>query len=269
MKNSEELKIVVKETYGKIASQSRAQNASSCCGSGAGCGCSDDAVMAEEYGHLEGYVPEADLGLGCGIPTDGAGIKPGHTVLDLGSGAGNDVFVARRIVGDQGSVIGVDFTEAMIAKANANKQKLGYTNVEFRQGDIEQLPVDSSTVDVAVSNCVLNLVPDKAKAFGELFRVLKPGGHFSISDIVVTAPLPQKLKAVAELYAGCVSGAVTRREYLDIIESAGFTNTRVVREKNIQIPEEALTEYLSDKERLEYKNSGVLIQSITVTAEKL
>lgn len=268
MKNSEELKIVVKETYGRIASQSRTQNASSCCGSGSGCGCSDDAVMAEEYGHLDGYVPEADLGLGCGIPTDGAGIKPGHTVLDLGSGAGNDVFVARRIVGDQGYVIGVDFTEAMIAKANVNKQKLGFANVEFRQGDIEQLPVDSSAVDVVISNCVLNLVPDKARAFGEIFRVLKPGGHFSISDIVVTAPLPHKLQAVAELYAGCVSGAIARQEYLDIIRSTGFKDIKVVREKPIQIPEEALAEYLSDQEREEYKNSGVQIQSITVTAEK-
>ncbi|MEX1140170.1 MAG: arsenite methyltransferase [Bacteroidota bacterium] len=270
MKNPEELKIVVKETYGKIASQSRTQNASSCCGSGSGCGCgcSDEAVMAEEYGHLEGYVPEADLGLGCGIPTDGAGIKSGDTVLDLGSGAGNDVFVARRIVGEHGTVIGVDFTEAMIAKANANKQKLGYTNVDFRHGDIEQLPVNSSTVDVVISNCVLNLVPDKTKAFGEISRVLKPGGHFSISDIVVTAPLPEKLKSVAELYAGCVSGALVRDEYLHIIESIGLHNVRVVKEKPVQIPEEILAEYLTDVECATYRNSNVRIQSITVTAEK-
>ncbi len=268
MKNPEELKIVVKETYGKIASQSRTQNASSCCGSGSGCGCSDDTVMAEEYGHIEGYVPEADLGLGCGIPTDGAGIKSGHTVVDLGSGAGNDVFVARRIVGEQGTVIGVDFTEAMIAKANTNKQKLGYTNVDFRLGDVEQLPVDSSSVDVVISNCVLNLVPDKTKAFGEISRVLKQGGHFSISDIVVTAPLPEKLKTVAELYAGCVSGALVRDEYLRIIESAGFRNIRVVKEKPVQIPDEILIEYLTDEDRTSYNNSNVRIQSITVTAEK-
>ncbi|MEX2117734.1 MAG: arsenite methyltransferase [Bacteroidota bacterium] len=268
MKNPEELKIVVKETYGKIASQSRTQNASSCCGSGSGCGCSDDAVMAEEYGHLDGYVPEADLGLGCGIPTDGAGIKSGDTVLDLGSGAGNDVFVARRIVGEHGRVIGVDFTEEMIAKANANKQKLGYANVGFRMGDIEQLPVDTSSVDVVISNCVLNLVPDKTKAFAEISRVLKPGGHFSISDIVVTAPLPEKLKTVAELYAGCVSGAMVRSEYLSIIESAGFRNIRLVKEKPIQIPAEALAEYLSDVERAAYNDSNVRIQSITVMAEK-
>jgi SAM-dependent methyltransferase len=268
MKNPEELKSAVKAVYGKIASQSRTQNASSCCGSGSGCGCSDDAVMAEEYGHLEGYMPEADLGLGCGIPTDAAGIKSGDTVLDLGSGAGNDAFVARRIVGDGGAVIGVDFTDAMIAKANANKQKLGYANVAFRQGDIEQLPVDSSSVDVVISNCVLNLVPDKSKAFMEIARVLKPGGHFSISDIVVTAPLPEKLKTVAELYAGCVSGAMVRDEYLNIIESAGFRTIRLVKVKPVQIPEEALAEYLSEREREEYKNSDVRIQSITVTAEK-
>jgi len=264
--NPEEIKIVVKETYGKIASQSRAQNASSCCGSG--CGCSDEIVMAEEYGHLDGYVAEADLGLGCGIPTDGAGIKSGHTVLDLGSGAGNDVFVARRIVGEQGSVIGVDFTEAMIAKANTNKQKIGYTNIDFRMGDIEKLPVDSSSVDVVISNCVLNLVPDKAKAFGEISRVLKPGGHFSISDIVVSSPLPEKLKTVAELYAGCVSGAMVWDEYLGIIESSGFRNIRLVKENSIHIPEEILAEYLSAEERAEYENSNIRIQSITIAAEK-
>lgn len=270
MPNADELKIVVKETYGKIASQSRTQDDSSCCGSGpgCGCGCSDTAVMADEYSHIEGYVPDADLGLGCGIPTDGAGIKPGDHVLDLGSGAGNDVFVARRIVGESGKVIGVDFTEAMVAKANANNRKLGYQNVEFRLGDIEFLPVDSSSVDVVISNCVLNLVPDKTRAFNQIFRVLKPGGHFSISDIVVSAPLPDKMKKIAELYAGCVSGAIAQDEYIGMIKAAGFHSVNIVREKPVHIPEEILKEYLTDEERVEYKNTGIRIHSITVQGER-
>lgn len=269
MSTSDDLKNIVKEAYGKIAEQPRAHGVSSCCGSGSGsgCGCADDTVMADNYLSIPGYVPEADLGLGCGIPTEWAGIEPGHTVLDLGSGAGNDVFVARRLVGDSGTVIGVDFTETMIGKANANKEKLGYTNVEFRLGDIEQLPVDSKSINVVISNCVLNLVPDKPGAFSEIFRVLKPGGHFSISDIVTAAPLPEALQSVAELYAGCVSGASVRDEYLEVITSTGFRNVRIVKEKKITIPAEIIRQSLRGSgEEEQYPNPE--IYSVTIVGEK-
>ncbi|GAB1398170.1 hypothetical protein MASR1M65_29500 [Saprospiraceae bacterium] len=172
MKNNSEIKEMVKQKYSEIALQDMAINASSCCGSG---GCSTEVynIMTDEYSHLEGYNPDADLKLGCGLPTEFAKIKPGDTVVDLGSGAGNDCFVARHETGDTGKVIGIDFTEAMIDKARANAEKLQFNNVEFRLGDIEQMPVTSDIADVVVSNCVMNLVPDKPKAFGEIFRILK------------------------------------------------------------------------------------------------
>ncbi|MBI5463497.1 MAG: arsenite methyltransferase, partial [Ignavibacteriales bacterium] len=246
MSTDEELKTIVKEKYAQIAQQSRERNASSCCGSTCGCGANDLSIMADDYTSMDGYVAEADLGLGCGIPTDGAGITTGHTVLDLGSGAGNDVFVARRLVGERGRVIGVDMTEAMIEKANENNRKLGYANVEFRLGEIENLPVASYSVDVVISNCVLNLVPDKSKAFAEIFRVLKPGGHFSISDIVVSAELPPAIQQVAALYAGCVSGALKKNEYLRLLSEAGFANVVVKKEKKIDVPDDILLEYMSN-----------------------
>src|SRR5688572_18521364 len=197
---SEQLKQLVKEKYGQIADQSKEQNETSCCG--AGCGCGDTAIMAEDYSNLQGYATDADLGLGCGLPTEFANIETGDTVIDLGSGAGNDAFVARSIAGSSGRVIGVDFTEKMIEKARGNAEKLGLNNVEFRFGDIEKLPVNDNVADVVVSNCVLNLVPNKDKAFAETFRVLKPGGHFSVSDIVLQGRLPEKLRQSAEMYAG-------------------------------------------------------------------
>ncbi|HNA40971.1 MAG TPA: arsenite methyltransferase, partial [Saprospiraceae bacterium] len=226
MKNNSEIKEMVKQKYSEIALQDMAINASSCCGSG---GCSTEVynIMTDEYSHLEGYNPDADLKLGCGLPTEFAKIKPGDTVVDLGSGAGNDCFVARHETGDTGKVIGIDFTEAMIDKARANAEKLQFNNVEFRLGDIEQMPVTSDIADVVVSNCVMNLVPDKPKAFGEIFRILKPGGHFSISDIVLDGELPEKLRKAAEMYAGCVSGAIQQSDYLQIIKDAGFTNISV------------------------------------------
>ncbi|MFZ6010622.1 MAG: arsenite methyltransferase, partial [Bacteroidota bacterium] len=184
METSEQLKQLVKEKYGQIADQSREENASSCCGAGC-CGTTDEAVMAEDYSKLQGYVADADLGLGCGLPTEFAHIKAGDVVIDLGSGAGNDAFVARSIVGDAGKVIGVDFTERMIEKARINAAKLGFNNVEFRFGDIENIPVTENEAHVVVSNCVLNLVPNKSRAFSETYRILKPGGHFSVSDIVL------------------------------------------------------------------------------------
>ncbi len=267
MKSEKEIKKIVKDKYAEIARQPREVNASSCCG--AGCGCSDEvAVMAEQYDRMEGYVPDADLGLGCGIPTDVAALERGDTVLDLGCGAGNDVFVARRIVGDEGTVIGVDMTEAMIAKAEANRKQMGFGNVEFRLGEIERLPVQSGTIDVVLSNCVLNLVPDKKRAFDEILRVLKPGGHFSISDIVLVGILPPPILEAAEMYAGCVSGAMNRSDYLQVIRSAGFSNVEVKKEKTIVIPERILREYLTHSEFDVLRESGAILQSITVFGRK-
>lgn len=267
MKNNSEIKEMVKQKYSEIALQDMAINASSCCGSG---GCSTEVynIMTDEYSHLEGYNPDADLKLGCGLPTEFAKIMPGDTVVDLGSGAGNDCFVARHETGDTGKVIGIDFTEAMIDKARANAEKLQFNNVEFRLGDIEQMPVTSGIADVVVSNCVMNLVPDKPKAFGEIFRILKPGGHFSISDIVLDGELPEKLRKAAEMYAGCVSGAIQQSDYLQIIKDAGFTNISVQKEKPIIVPNDILKNYLSEDEILAYHNSNISIRSITVYGEK-
>ncbi|HEY0434533.1 MAG TPA: arsenite methyltransferase, partial [Chitinophagaceae bacterium] len=199
MQTDQDIKTVVREKYGEIAGQTKSQNVSSCCGA-TGC-CNDDqsALMADDYSRLEGYAPEADLGLGCGLPTEFANIKLGDTVIDLGSGAGNDCFVARALTGETGKVIGIDFTDEMIARARQNAAKLDFRNVEFRQGDIEDMPVTSNLANVVISNCVLNLVPNKHKVFSEIFRVLKTGGHFCISDIVLEGDLPADWKQVAEL----------------------------------------------------------------------
>lgn len=269
METSEKLKDIVKEKYGAIAGQSKTQNVSSCCGATACCGGDDMySIMADEYSHLEGYNPDADLGLGCGLPTEYAKMKEGDTVVDLGSGAGNDAFIARRVVGASGKVIGIDFTPAMIAKARENAEKLGFNNIEFRQGDIEDMPLTSNKADVVVSNCVLNLVPNKHKVFSEIYRILKPGGHFSISDIVLEGFLPEKWKQVAELYAGCVAGAIQKEEYLSIISEAGFTNVVIQKEKVIHLPDDVLANYLSQEEIAEYKSGHRKIKSITVYANK-
>src|SRR5688572_12220729 len=269
METAEKLKEVVKEKYGAIASQLKAQNASSCCGATACCGGDDMySIMADEYSNLEGYNPDADLGLGCGLPTEFAKMKEGDTVVDLGSGAGNDAFIARKVVGVTGKVIGIDFTPEMVQKARANAEKLGFNNIEFRQGDIEDMPLTSNKADVVVSNCVLNLVPNKHKVFSEIYRVLKPGGHFSISDIVLKGSLPEKWKQVAELYAGCISGAIQKEEYLGIINEAGFQNITLQKEKEILLPDEILANYLSDEEIAEYKAGKAKIKSITVYADK-
>jgi arsenite methyltransferase len=269
MTTTNEIKDLVKEKYTGIANQTKSQNASSCCGATA---CCDDSgvynIMADDYSTLEGYNPDADLGLGCGLPTQYASMKAGDTVIDLGSGAGNDAFIARKQVGENGKVIGIDFTEAMVARARENAEKLGFNNVEFRAGDIEDIPVTSNKADVIISNCVLNLVPNKHKVFSEIYRVLKPGGHFSISDIVLEGQLPAKWKEVAELYAGCISGAIQKKDYLAIIEEAGFSNITVQKDKTIVIPDEILAEYFSAEEIQEYKNSNTRITSISVYAEK-
>lgn len=267
METNEQIKEMVKQKYSEIALQDKETNASSCCGAG---GCSTEVynIMSEEYDELNGYNKDADLGLGCGLPTNFAKIKKGDTVVDLGSGAGNDCFVARAETGETGKVIGIDFTEAMIEKARANVEKLGYNNVEFRQGDIEKIPITANVADVVVSNCVMNLVPDKPKAFSEVFRILKPNGHFSISDIVIIGDLPEKIKTAAEMYAGCVASAIQKEEYLKIIQDAGFKNLSLQKEKAIIVPDDILKNYLNEEEIKVYKNSDTRIFSITVYAEK-
>ncbi|MBO0949863.1 arsenite methyltransferase [Fibrella forsythiae] len=268
MKTDNQLKELVRETYTTVADQSREMNAASCCGVG-GCSPLDDAaIMADDYSHLAGYVPDADLGLGCGLPTQFAQIKPGDTVIDLGSGAGNDCFVARHETGPTGKVIGIDFTPAMIDRACRNADMLGYNNVEFRAGDIEQMPVADNVADVVVSNCVLNLVPNKANVLAEIARVLKPGGHFSISDIVLQGDLPQGLRQAAEMYAGCVSGAIQHDEYLRLIQEAGFAQITIQKRKAINLPDSILDNYLTVNEIAIYRQGGVGIMSVTVYAEK-
>jgi SAM-dependent methyltransferase len=267
MQTDDQLKELVREKYAQIAKQDKDTNASSCCGAGS---CSTEVynIMSEDYDKLEGYNPDADLGLGCGLPTQFAKIKKGDFVIDLGSGAGNDAFVARHETGETGKVIGIDFTPAMIEKARTNAELRGFNNVEFRQGDIEKMPVTSNVADVIVSNCVLNLVPNKKAVFAEIFRVLKQGGHFSISDIVLEGQLPEKIQQAAEMYAGCVAGAIQKKEYLDLISEAGFKGVMLQKEKQIVVPDDILKDYLSDDEISNFKNSSTGIYSITVYAEK-
>ena len=267
MNTEQEIKEMVRQKYSEIALQDKETNASSCCGAG---GCTTEVynIMSEEYNNLEGYNPDADLGLGCGLPTQFAKIKKGDTVIDLGSGAGNDCFVARAETGETGKVIGIDFTEAMIDKARSNAEKLGFNNVEFRQGDIEKMPVTANVADVIVSNCVLNLVPNKQAVFAEMYRVLKPDGHFSISDIVLTGELPEKIKSAAEMYAGCVASAIDKDEYLNYVSKVGFANMQIQKEKAIIVPDDILKNYLNDEEIAQYKLNETVIRSITVYAEK-
>ncbi|MCF2875211.1 MULTISPECIES: arsenite methyltransferase [unclassified Tenacibaculum] len=261
---SQEIKEQVKEAYTRVAN------------SGAGCGCgptscgspAQDWTLSESYSKVDGYEAEADYALGCGIPTEHANIKEGNTVLDLGSGAGNDVFVARSIVGETGHVIGVDMTEAMIEKANENKQKLGYDNVDFILGEIEALPLKENSIDVAVSNCVLNLVPDKKKAYEEVYRVLKSGGHFSMSDIVLQGDLPRGIMNAAEMYAGCISGALQQEDYIQAIKDAGFKNIRITKEKVVEMPDDVLLNYVNSQELETFKASNNAVISLGVYAEK-
>ena len=268
MQTEQELKEIVKQKYGEIALQDKETNQSSCCGSGC---CSTDVynIMTDDYNGLEGYNADADLGLGCGLPTQFAKIKKGDTVIDLGSGAGNDAFIARHETGETGKVIGIDFTPAMIERARKNAEVRGFNNVEFRQGDIEEMPVTANIADVIVSNCVLNLVPNKDAVIKEIYRVLKPGGHFSISDIVLEGDLPPQIKEAAEMYAGCVSGAIQKKVYLNLIETNGFKNITVQKDKPIIVPDGILSQYLSTEQLESFKKSGTGIRSITVYAEKL
>ena len=260
---SEKLKEVVKNTYTEVLSKNVG------CGCDPSC-CSSDqgASFNENYSQIDGYSKDADYGLGCGIPTEFANIKQGDTVLDLGSGAGNDVFVARSIVGETGKVVGVDMTEAMVAKANENKQKLGFENVEFLLGEIEDLPVQDNSIDVAISNCVMNLVPDKNRAYSEVYRVLRPTGHFSISDIVLSGELPKGIQNAAEMYTSCISGALNKEDYMNAIKRAGFKTIEVVKEREINLPDDLLLKFINIDELNEYRKSQAAILSITVYAEK-
>ena len=267
MQTDNQLKEIVRQKYSEIALQDKAVNQSSCCGA---VDCSTEVynIMTDDYTELKGYNPDADLGLGCGLPTQFAKIKKGDTVIDLGSGAGNDAFIARNETGETGKVIGIDFTPAMINKARVNAEKLGFTNVEFRQGDIENMPASDNLADVIVSNCVLNLVPNKGAVIKEIYRVLKPGGHFSISDIVLAGDLPDALRRDAEMYAGCVSGAIQKETYLELIQQNGFKNITVQKEKAIVIPDDILKNYLDKSELAEFKAGNTGIFSVTVYAEK-
>lgn len=264
MENSTNIKEIVKEKYGTIAKEVNKEK---------GCCCSskkivDYTIFSDDYSKLDGYSKEADLGLGCGLPTEFADLKKGNTVVDLGAGAGNDVFVARSIIGDTGKVIGIDMTEEMIDLANKNNEQLGFTNVDFRLGEVEDLPVDEDSTDVVISNCVLNLVPDKEKAFAEIYRILKKDGHFCVSDIVLVGNLPEGLKKSAEMYAGCVAGALQQDEYIGIIHNTGFKNVEIKQTKTITIPDDILIKYLNEEQLSEYNSSGIGIFSITVVGEK-
>jgi SAM-dependent methyltransferase len=267
MSTEQELKEVVRDRYARIAKQDKAINASSCCGATTPSNKVYN-IMMDDYTGTDGYLEEADLGLGCGLPTQFAHIRKGDTVIDLGSGAGNDCFVARHETGEQGKVIGIDFTPAMIKKARFNAEKMGYNNVEFREGDIDDMPVNDDVADVIVSNCVLNLVPNKEKVIGEIFRVLRPSGHFSISDIVLVGNLPEALRQDAEMYAGCVAGAIQKEEYLNHIRAQGFKNISLQKEKPIRIPDDILSKYLDQKDIDAFNNGDTGIFSITVYAEK-
>lgn len=269
MQTEDELKKIVRDKYGDIASQELEPR--SCCSPVDTSCCEKDVDVAAftlNYGSLNGYFPEADLKLGCGLPTEHAHIKEGDTVVDLGSGAGNDCFVARYAVGPKGKVIGVDMTAQMVELARKNAKKLGLENVEFRLGEIEYLPVRDEEADVVVSNCVLNLVPNKKRALSETYRILKKGGHFSVSDIVTYGVIPDSLRREAALYAGCVSGALLKEDYLRLIAETGFVNIKIQKEQPHQLPEELLKKYLSNDELLEYKKGFAGIFSITVYAEK-
>jgi SAM-dependent methyltransferase len=219
-----DIKETVRKEYGNIA----AGRGTGCCGSGA----AEAAARQIGYNHadLEAVPEGANLGLGCGNPTAIAALRPGETVVDLGSGAGFDCFLAARQVGLTGRVIGVDMTDEMLEKARQNAAKGGYTNVEFRKGDIEALPLPDASVDVVISNCVLNLVPDKRQAFSEIARILKPGGRLAVSDIVLERPLPAEIGDSAAAFVGCISGAIERDEYLRLLREAGLSEVRVTQE---------------------------------------
>ena len=265
--NKGDLKELVKQRYNEVALLNTG-GADKCCCNPAAPSKKVFTIMSEDYSKLKGYEPDADLGVGCGLPTQYAGIKEGDIVVDLGAGAGNDCFIAREEVGETGRVIGIDFAANMLEKARKNAAKRGYTNVEFKEGDIENMPLSDSSVDVVVSNCVLNLLPQKDKIFKEIYRVLKPGAHFCISDVVLNGVFPKEFTDNASMYAGCIASAIQREDYLVEIEKAGFKDVNVARTKTVVIPDDVLEEHL-DKDIIEkYKAGNVGIYSITVIGVK-
>lgn len=269
MKTNEEKKAWVKEQYSQLALNSELLKSGGCCGTKPLKPSQKVfTLMSEDYSQLKGYEAEADLGVGCGLPTQYAGIKEGDIVLDLGSGAGNDCFIARAETGAEGKVIGIDFSPQMIEKARRNAMKRGYTNVEFIEGDIEDIPLPDNSIDVVVSNCVLNLLPQKDKIFKEIYRVLKHGGHFCVSDVVLNGVFPKEFTDNASLYAGCIASAIQREDYLAEIEKANFTEREVKRTKTILIPDEVLEEHLDASTLSKYRAGNVGIYSITVTGRK-
>lgn len=248
MKNNE-IKKLVKEEYGKIAKSDKR------CGCSCNCGNADAGQIAKSIGYSEqeiNAVPDANLGLGCGNPTALGEIRDGMTVLDLGSGAGFDCFLAARKAGKAGKVIGVDMTEAMVEKARANAKRYGFSNVEFRLGEIEELPLESGSVDAIISNCVINLSPDKQKVFNEAYRVLRKGGKMFISDIVLLEELTDAQRKDGELLVGCVGGALLKEKYLELIKGAGFT----------------LEGHSEDKAISERQYGGLPIESLRIVACK-
>lgn len=269
---AEDLKALVRDRYGAIAKASAAQSqATACCAPGCcGGGAPVDTglPMNESYADAPGHVAEADLGLGCGLPWKDANLQPGEAVLDLGSGAGNDAFVAAAAVGPQGKVIGVDMTPAMISAARSLAEKRGITHVTFRLGEIEHLPVESESIDVVLSNCVVNLVPDKQAVFREMFRVLKPGGRFSVSDIVFEGALPARLRTIAEFYVGCVSGASPLADYLAGLAAAGFENVQTPEVSVWPLPPEALQPLLEPGESAEALLKGFKVLKVNFTGFK-
>ncbi|NCF63747.1 MAG: arsenite methyltransferase [Gammaproteobacteria bacterium] len=265
--SASQLREMVRKKYAEVAQKPQSGCCTPCCESDAQ---PEDgfSMIGDAYDGASGYLADADLGLGCGVPVEHAGLQPGQTVLDLGSGAGLDAFIARQEVGDSGHVIGVDMTAEMVAKARDNAVKSHLDNVEFRLGEIEFLPILSDSIDVVISNCVLNLVPDKQRAFAEIFRVLKPGGRFCISDVVSSRELPDWVKGIAEAYAGCVSGTIPKGDYLKLIEDAGFGSVEVASERRIDIPAELIGKSLTRQQREEARDSDLHVVSITVTATK-
>lgn len=259
------IKEYVKNKYSQIA-LNIIQADENCCGKIDANSCC--TIMADDYSNIEGYMADADLGLGCGLPTEYANIKEGNVVVDLGSGAGNDAFIAAKLVGEKGKVIGIDFVPEMVARANQNAEKFGLMNVRFILGEIEQIPLPDVSVDVVLSNCVLNLVPDKKRAFNEIYRILKKGGHFCISDIVTIGILPENIRKVAELYVGCIAGALQIDEYIEIIKNSGFKDIKILTRKEIIIPKNILSDFLNENEINEIRNSNQQIISITISGVK-
>ena len=268
MRSEDEIRTLVRERYGAIVREGESCCAPASCGCGAEMAPDGLNMIGDAYAGVAGHLAEADFNLGCGVPTRHAALAAGETVLDLGSGAGNDVFIARHEVGPKGRVIGVDMTPEMIVKARANASKLGYDNVEFRLGEIEQMPIEAGSVDVVISNCVLNLVPDKTSAFAEMFRVLRPGGRFCVSDIVATGELPGPVQDAAGLYVGCVAGAMPEADYLALLSGVGFERVHVAEAKSVAIPDDALAPHMDAAELAAFRASGIVLKSVTVLGFK-